>query len=720
MLKFTPPYIEFERYIIFRDNNYPELFYYLSLCPQISLFEDRPAVLIEYEKNAEQVNHLLLRFKINYIATAYDITEIQNFLRNKFRIRYPYLVPAPMGIAKVYLQLQEEGRTVWTSAEDSQSMVNRFSQIAQFVAKNEIAASFYNAIMRGGCSVNLNFTVSVVGFPPENPASLFIEWAGIYSYFDQSANRPYNSDEIFDMINKWMSKNLDTIHFSKMDKTIRGLATLDMMNEVRKIAFKKLFVKGSHNKQLPLDITFQNNIHRYDLQKKFFLREASTISPASEEINLVWKSQKSIDFKYVLSLKDLARNIARIAEYVVDTTNFSFLNKITLYVAIANNTFDFVNIRKIEVLIEIWHRKTNTIEKNIYITFEKGGKSLHELAYDLLDQYHTYQVQFKVLYSIIQSNNYTIENIEMSPKVEHKTHLFIDPTRDFNVYFVRFLLDKAKRLAIFDSILAKITFRSHFKKNAIWEVSESLNKDSREFTLAFVSTLDGIRAKVEVEYIVNNAKVANTVYTNVAKSNYIVDNPFEHCWEVEVSAEANWADTRKIILEASAYEQNSNSVYVKRIELNKDEPQQMIGFSRRHLFNEYSFYYRMFCVEHDGVFRCQSGLKHTGEKLTVSDCISNIRTIHGYLPSDFSFRHKNYSKIGWTLRYLDKSNKINFVSATKYFTDTERYQQISHEMANPYLIDYEYSFSLEYDDGTEREKSVWLKADQDQIFLEIE
>lgn len=720
MLKFTNQNTELEKFVLFRDNNYSDLFYYLNKSPNISYFVDRPAVMFEYEKTLDRISKLLIRIKVNYIATPTELSEMQQFLKNRYRIRQPYIAPAPMTIAKIKLRFTYLKEVIWESVEEQQTMNNRFTQIVQFVAKNEIAQKMFESINRGGANIQVDFHVGVVGKPPENPAKIFIQWASIYKKFDLSLHKTFTSEEIYEIVNKWMIQNLDDVYFNRIDDNIRHIANQDITTEVAKVTFNKLFIKKNKKELNPVHTILGNTISRTDVESKLQLKDLSSIEPEAETIHLYWKSNKVVDYKFDCTFKELVRHVPNVNQYCDDITNFLNFKTVSIYVAVSQNTFDFVNIRRIDVAVEIIHKKTNFVEKKLNFHFEKGGSNLNVEPYTFVDKFSSYIINFKVFYCIVETNNFTIQSIERNPKVENRTHLYIDPTTDFNVYFFRFLLDKAKRLSIYEMIVAKIVFKNSQKTVSVWEISQSLDKNSIENTIAYLSTSNNVFAKVNLEYFSSDGKIANKYFLDTNNNCYIVDNPYENCWDVEVECQADWSNTIKVLLEAYTYEMGSQTVHSKKKEFNKNETTRTIGFSRRHQFDEYTFYYRIICITVEGSIICQTGLKHKGDKLIISDKIESTRTIHGYLPPGFDFSKKPYHKIGWTIRYFDKKNNINFVSEPKYFTKEVDYHKITHNIANHYFTRYEYCYTLEYDDIIDREKSVWFTAEQEQIFLNIE
>lgn len=718
MLKFSSVNINFQHFIIFRDTHYSELFYYLNLKPHISFFTDRPAIILEYEKKKENITQLVVRFKINYLATPFEINEINDFLRSKFRIKNPYLAPAILSESSIHLQLTYLKEVIWTSPRLLQSMNGRYTQIAHFVVKNEVAEKLYHSISRGGANVEIFYEAGVLGTTPENPAKLFIHWADLHQVFNTSLKKYFKSSFIEEEVNKWMLKNLKDIVFNKVEENIRTSAANDMIHLVKKQAFKRLFVK-----QNPLEDDLEEEektliLPLKKLEIKYYLRELSTIHPDAETLSIVWKDPKVFPYKFQSSFKELVKNIFPIEQYFEDITHKRNSHQLTFYVGLAQHTFEFVNIRKIEVQIDIIHKKTNSLEKQVLMNFEKGGAYLRIEECLLMDKQTQYDLEFRLFYHIVDANNFTFKSIEAEPQVQHETHLLIDPSTHFHIHYFRFLLDKAKRLSIFDLIIAKINFRTNPRSNHVWEIAESLDKNVREIRLAYASTVKNIEAKVDIEYFLQDLKIANTTY---AKNDcIIIDNPFENCWDVEIDCTANWDRIRKVLVEAYCYEIITDTVHAKRIEFNENELQKPISFSKKLMVEENSFYFRIICVTRGGSIICQSGLKHSGEKLSICDQITSTRTIHGYLPPEFSFEGKKYTRIGWSIRYLDKKNKINFVSEPKYFTKQERYQQITHAFENLYFARYEYCLIFENEQLETREKSIWIPAEYEQLILNIE
>ncbi len=723
MLRFTPPYLEVDHFTLFRDEVHGDLFYYLNHNPHINIIGEKPSVIILHHYKARVIRKTALKLQINFQALPDEMMNLRMHVRVKFKTRVVYLVPVNLRHCKVMIDLysHDSAEPVWTSKPLQQSLENKFVFHLETLVDEKYLEEFAAAVREGGKRIRFRYTVDFRGLPPEYPVSVLLNWRDIHRYFEDTFVKEYTLEKIYPVLNNWLSKAPLEWKIANLGQKLKELAQNDLLNEFRIAAVKKLFVSQGLSEVKSDKKFLPSSFHEaFSPDAVLLLKNLSKLDTLEESFVLNWHRERLFSFELQNTLKDVVRNVDRIDRYQEESHDNGHKNQINLTVSVMRSAFKCSNLRKIEVEGLLIKKGTSEVIRRFYCFFETGHEMIEMFDYTIEESLADIQIMHKVIYTLQLYDLFSLEKVESSWISNIVPLIFIDPADHFNAFYARIILDKMKRLSLYDAIHLNVTFFNEHSRKTLWETrGELLDITINEQYKVLYTPEKNVKLEVRIDYFQQNMLAAQNLYNHIGYPNFIVDNQHENCWLVALSCASDWKKAVNIIVETTVFEKVTNFIFRKWHIFSKDHYIGTTGFSLSKNVRPYEFYYKVTVIYDDGTFVIKSGIYHRGPELVISDQISNERTINIYLPEEYDFSIRNVEYIEVIIRYADVVNQVKYYSEVGIFTPANRVVKFTHPMKNAFLRDYQFRYNIKFRGKDTLLHSKWLPAEHEKLVLPV-
>ena len=753
MLNIQPPYLDVGNLRIFTDDTDKDVFYYVNQKPKLCFTETGKPALTVYAvvpesgvgKDNDSILETGLSIDLDLGVTDAELEAARNGISNNFKRTAKTLSPAPLHKGTVTLTMvqkadAETAKNWYVSTGFSPSMIgtNRVSLAVRTTgedAKRLVAALSNNQIM-----ATIRYDLDVVGITPVYKAMMKVDLQQVYHHIDSRTkhNYIYYNKDIEKIVDELEESHALTIEIEEMDPDIKAEAMKTLMNELKSDVIKLFFTEDKHLSGTTTAQDIKDGaVGFFSQMAKLFIpnysyhkKEVDETRLQSYEINLRQKNAKTFPISPQGQLKEIidSANVK-----VEDCITWVLLDELevkgqTVTVRLAANTFEGNFIKSVVTFCRVIDTESgNPIKEPVTLAFDSVlGKDNEEkvvLSKDFTyTRYHNKQYRYEYWSHIYLDTEPGLLPSPLKTKVctTESNYIYINPAD----YYKTFKIDlNLPDLSVFDQvsmILAKVNVLSEeLDGKTVLQKDLVLDKEHPKLApLSIITEHDmNLSYTVDFTYVVPNAKdLMKQIEAPQKSSIFLVPNPFENKWQVELECLANWETIERVIVETRFKDTEQEDPVTNIFTFKEDHKTDTLSASCSLDTEKRKFEYYFRVYRRDGSKTEGGWIQVVGESYVALDVeeMKSVRTIRARLKNPDDFKRYDVDEIKLSLFLSDDSDPI-----VKQIVKADSVVEFEYPWEKGDSKVYAYKFTAKDEDKSVVFQSKKIKDDSDELLLEF-
>lgn len=762
MLNIQPPYLDVGNLRIFTDDIDKDVFYYVNQKPRLCFTDAGKPALSVYAvvpesgvgKDNDSILETGLSVDLDLSVTDAEMEAARSEISKNFKRTAKTLSPAPLHKGTVTLTMvqkadAEKDKNWYVSSGFSPSMIgtNRVSLAVRTTgedAKRLVAALSNNQIM-----ATVHYDLEVVGITPVYKALMKVDLQQVYHHIDSKTkhNYIYYNKEIEKIVDELEVSHALTIEIEEQDPDIKAEAMKTLMNELKSEVIKLFFTEDKRLSETSTADEVIGGITGFATQMaKIFIpnysykrKEVDESQLKTYEINLRQKNAKVFPISPQGQLKEI---IDSAGVKIEDYLSWVLLDELevkgqTVTVRLAANTFEGSIIKSVVTYCRVIDADTGEqVKEPVTLAFDGVlGKDEDKEEKVTLSKDFTYtryrnkQYRYEYWSHIYLDAEPGLLPSPLKTKVctTESNYIYINPADYYKTYIIDLHLPD---LSVFDNnqvsmILAKVNVLSDnlggktvLNKDILIEKPKDESSTVKPEQLSIITEQEmDLSYKIDFNYVIPNAKDLIKHIDEPQKSSiFLVPNPFENKWQVELECLADWEMTDRVIVETRFKDAEQEDFITNIFTFKQDHTTDTLNVSCS-LDTEkrkFEYYYRIY--RRDGS-KIEGGWVSVENESYVSfdaDAMKSMRTIRARLKNPDDFKKYDVDELKLSLFPPDSSDPLikSIVKADSVVEFEYPWQKGDSKV-------YAYKFTAKDEDNSVVFQSKKFKDDSDELLLEF-
>ena len=568
MLSLSPPFLTLGDVMVFRDDVDPESFYYICQRPSLARDNDGKPVISVYcvlpESGVRSEDDILeagLNLDVDLSVSDEELKEVKKLIQKSFGVTPKRLSNAPLHDGKVQFcmaQSNANSDSSWfVTSGVSPSMVgsNRVSLCVRASGKD--AETLMAAAVEGVVPACVYYSLNLIGVSPVYHARMHANMETIYQRVQEtsSVNAIFTSVSVDRILSDLESSKMLTVEIEETDPDIRSEAMSSLMSELRSKVIDAFFqpVPLEKNETSVGDKATQV-IHSiigggYSMKKSINQRVLSEFT-----IDLSQKNAKLYGFYPQSQLDSMIQeagvNMAEEVKWIrVDDLPYfeQVVNLRTAAEAFQEASIEGVQLEcrvvDTDTGAEVYNQTQPPIplfdrENNSYDFYFRRERK-RNLAFEYRTTMYLRGVT-TLLPGVIKSDWCRTDN----------PFIYVNPGNLLNQFKVELMLDDLAVFKTASQIMAMVEVVTYPEKAIVLSATPIMFSEANANS-QFVSLLAGkdndLRYNIELIYYLSGKNLSFR-YEGFDSPVFVIPNPFEKQWTVDLKTHCNWDEISKVYL----------------------------------------------------------------------------------------------------------------------------------------------------------------------------
>lgn len=592
MLNLQPPFLDVGNLRIYTDDTDKDVFYYVNQKPRLCMNgEGKPALSVYavvpesgVNKNNDSILETCLSVDIDLSVTDAELEAAREEIATNFKREPKTLSPAPLhkGIVKLMMLQKsdaEKDKKWFVSSGFSPSMIgtNRVSLAVR--ATGEDAKQLVAALSSNQVAATVYYDLEVVGITPVYKALMRVDMKQVYHHVEERTNLNlvfYNKD-IEKIVDELEESHALTIEVEEQDPDIKAEAMKSLMNELKSEVTKLFFTE----EKLPSDKVTADSVARgisgafTNMFKSILPNYAYRRKEVDEsvlkiyEINLRQKNAKTFPISPQGQLKEIIDtagvNIDDCLEWVrVDDLE---VKGQSVTVRLAANTFEGGVIKSVVTYCRVVDADSGEqVKEPMTIAFDGDGvlagnnKEDKDKAVDMKKTFTYTRYRDKNYRYEYWSDIYidAVPGLLPSPlktkvRSTESNYIYINPADYYKTFQIDLNLPDQSVLEHANMILAQVDVVSdELEGKTVMSKDFKFEKNDNDHKILTVITEREMELgyKMDFTYVIPGEKDVTLHMDKPQRSSiFLVPNPFENKWEVDLDCVTDWDEVERVVIE---------------------------------------------------------------------------------------------------------------------------------------------------------------------------
>lgn len=745
MLSLRPPFLLVGNLMIFRDDKDEEVFYFASQQPSICVDGNGTPAFSAYAitpesgvgVKTESVLEAGLTVDVELTATEEELSEAKEVIQKQFGVRARLLSPAPIHSGLVHFTMAQSGeepeKSNWFVSDGIKPSLagnNKVSLIAH--TTDEDAKLMITAIAAGSVPACIYYELTLVGITPVYHASLWADMSQVYHNFEQSQkdNFLFYSEDISKVIDELKDSKALKVTVEELDPEIKTEAERALFNNLTSKVIEEFFQ--------PIEFPSESG------KKSVFDKIGNAISNLVMDIIPGRRyRRKMVDQSQLKEISiDLSQSNAKLYTYcpqtllktMADRAGINLSERITwisldnlentsqvVNVRVSTDAFDSVNLKGLEVFCRVLDSDSGevVVPEMALPPFEKGGETASQFNYHRkrgVNYHYEYRVNL-----LMHTDSDKIPGMLSAPWIRaDSTYIYINP-RDYykefetDIYLEdKSLFDHAQMVQMEVDAVTGSAGESVYTQAFLLKPGENTQRQH----LSIIAGRDSdLRYNIHLTYHLQGLRKYDLDFKDVKDPLFIIPNPFENKWSVNLRCIADWDKYEIIYLRTRVFDPDQQEPISGRFEFTKEKTEHVLNVSCGLNTPEAVFQYQIQALPIGGTSLVEAGwYTHTGQPILIIQAKEEIlptRIIRVRLGEPFDYEKWEAKSIDVSLRF----NKETVVSLHFKPEDQDKVLEYDHICSEGDSPEYEYRYVVKCSGIP---KSPWQKTKEDDITILID
>ena len=594
MLNLQPPFLDVGNLRIYTDDSDKDVFYYVNQKPRLCMNGNGKPALSVYavvpesgvNKNNDSILETCLSVDVDLAVTEAELETAREEIATNFKREAKTLSPAPLhkGVVKLVMMQKgdaEKDKKWFVSSGFSPSMIgtNRVSLAVR--TTGEDAKQLVAALSSNQVAAMVYYDLEVVGITPVYKALMRVDMKQVYHHVEERTNSNlvlYNKD-IEKIVDELEESHALTIEVEEQDPDIKAEAMKSLMNELKSEVTKLFFTKEN----LPSDKvtadsvargisgTFTNMFKAILPNYTYRRKEVDEDVLKSYEINLRQKNAKTFPISPQGQLKELIDTAGvRIDDYLewVPIDDLEVKGQ-SVTVRLAANTFESNFIKSVVTYCRVVDADSGEqVKEPMTIAFDGDGVLAGSSKEDK-DKDKVVDMKTTFTYTRYRDKNYRYEYwsdiyidavpgllpspLKTKVRSTESNYIYINPADYYKTFQIdlnlpdQSVFDHATMiLAQVDVVSNELEGKTVMSKDYKFEKTDT---DLKTLTVITEREME-LSYKTVFTYVIPGEKDVTLHVDKPQRSSiFLVPNPFENNWEVDLDCVADWDEVERVVIE---------------------------------------------------------------------------------------------------------------------------------------------------------------------------
>lgn len=707
-------------------------------------------------KNNDSILETCLSIDIDLAITDAELEKAREEIATNFKREAKTLSPAPLHKGTVKLVMMQKGdataeknKNWYVSSGFSPSMVgtNRVSlavrttgedakQLVAALGNNQIAAMVY-------------YELEVVGITPVYKALMRVDMKRVYHHIDEKTklNLIFYNKDIEKIVDELEESHALTIEVEEQDPDIKAEAMKSLMNELKSEVTKLFFTEDKlQSDKVTVDkvaegftSTFSQMFKSIIPNKTYRRKEVDESVLKTYEINLRQKNAKTIPISPQGQLKEIIDtagvNIDDYLEWVpIDELE---VKGQSVTVRLAANTFESNFIKSVVTYCRVMDADTGEqVKEPMTLAFD--GEGLLTGTKEDKDKNKVVDLKMTFTYTRYRDKHYCYEywsdiyldavpGLLPSPlrtkvRSTESNYIYINPADYYKTFQIDLNLPDQSVLEHANMILARVDVVSdELEGKTVMSKDYKFDKtDNSHKTLTVITEREmELGYKMDFTYVVPGAKDVTLQVDQPQRSSiFLVPNPFENQWEVDLDCIADWDEVERVVIETRFKDTVQEDPITNLFTFKEDHISEKLSVACSLDTEKRTFEYYYHIYRRDGSKVEGGWIPVENESYVTIDvtALKPERTIKVKLknPDDFSKHNLKEVKVFFYPPNEDEEEASDYiVKADSVVTFTYPWKKGDSKV-------YTYKFTAKDKNGNKVFQGSKTKDDSDELLLEIE
>lgn len=569
MLSLNPPYFTTGNLVIFRDDQIDNCFYYACMLPRISRDKEGNPAILAYAilpesgsaANPENILEFGMNADIDLGLTELELEEARKEVQKQFGVNPKLFIPAPVHSGKVRFAMAQAGEEPdhdkwFVTSEVTPSLFgdNRASFAVRTSGPD--AKKMLAATGQGAVSACVYYELNLTGITPVYEARMVAKMSTVYNRLKERSKTNYifYTEEVEKLVEELHQEKAFEVEIRELDPDIKATALNSLLGELKKMVIAKFFEPAvlltdtrsdSGNKGSGLLESIGGFFKSLIPGKQVF---KSTLDIREDDvftIDLHQNSVKTIPFCASGSLQHLidAAGIDMSEKIVwVKEDDLPFFSQ-PVSIRIAADTFTSSNIVDLHVSCRVIDLDTG--EEAMGETSRSFSEKQEDTAWDLnftRQKGHSYGYEYRAEMFMKTDSNLLPATLDTGWKRSSNSFLYINPAEHYKSFNLDLVLNDLTVFDVANSILADVNVVNDESGEVVFQKQFLLSKNDYSHKQLSVVTDRALKLKYKVglTYDVIGAPEHPRVVEGEGEGFFIIPNPFENRWSVDLFCSVDW------------------------------------------------------------------------------------------------------------------------------------------------------------------------------------
>ena len=745
MLSLRPPFLLVGDLMIFRDDKDEEVFYFACQQPSICVNEDGTPAISAYAitpesgvgVKTESVLEAGLSIDVELAASEEDLAEAKEAVQKQFGVRPRLFSPAPIHSGLVHFTMAQSGedpeKTNWFVSDGIKPSLtgnNKVSLIAH--TTGEDAKLMISAIDAGSVPASVYYELTLIGITPIYHASLRADMAQIYHHFEQSQkdNFLFYSEEISRVIDELKDSKALEISVEELDPEIKAEAESALFNNLTSKVIDEFFQpvefpsdKKDDSVLGKIGNAISNLVTSIIPGRRYIRKTVDRIQQKEFTIDLSQSNAKLYTYCPQALLKTMADSAGINLSEVISWIHLDNLANTSqeVSVRVATDAFDSVNLKGIEVFCRVIDSDSDAVvvPEMALPPFEKGGESATRFNY-IRQRGVNYHYEYRVNLLMHSDSEKVPELLSVPWTRADSPYIYINPTDFYKEFDIDIYLEDK---SIFDHAqMVRMTVEAVTGSDVEPVYTHALilkpDENAQRHHFSVVAGRDaGLRYNIHLTYYLQGAQELELDFKDVADPLFLIPNPFENKWSVDLRCMADWDKYEIIYLRTRVHDPDQKEPIVQRLEFTKERTEHVLNVSCGLNTPESVFEYLIQALPAGGTSLVEAGwFTNPGRPIMIIQAKEEIlptRIIRARLAEPFDFEKWEAKAIEVSLRF-DKKD----IESQRFTSENQdKVMEFVHVCPEGESREFEFRYAVKCS-GTP--KSPWEKTTEDDITILID
>jgi len=243
------------------------------------------------------------------------------------------------------------------------------------------------------------------------------------------------------------------------------------------------------------------------------------------------------------------------------------------------------------------------------------------------------------------------------------------------------------------------------------------SKENKTFSFITSRTIP-IEVNLDLKYYISGSEEFHQSIKDNKIDPFLIPNPFENKWSIDLISSVDWEDTLKVIAEIRVWDELRKSYILNKFRFTKDKKESTLHINSSMDTPIQVCEYRYSVIKEDASVIRSAWIKHQGPILVVKDNVKAERVLTAHLVEGPDFEEAEIRRLYVQIKYEDKANEVDMTSEKLYFEEIGDEVSFVHPMPDLTKLLYEYRVRATSTSG-KRYKTKWTEGVTDNIHVEL-